>query len=66
MKDGKIVMAGGETDGEVCGNASLCVGKRLGRFKKKPAMFSKNIAGFYVSSGGALGNFLRGREGAIS
>ena len=31
MKDGKIVMAGGETDREGCGNASLCVGKRLGR-----------------------------------
>lgn len=35
MKDGKIVMAGGETDREGCGNASLCVGKRLGRSKKK-------------------------------
>lgn len=53
MKDGKIVMAGGETDREGCRNASLCVGKRLGRSEKKPAMFSKNIAGFYVSSGGA-------------
>lgn len=53
MKDGKIVVVGGQTDkeGSVC--ASLCVGKRLGRSEKKPAMFSKNIAGFYVSSGGA-------------
>lgn len=53
MKDGEIMVKAGGTDkeGSVC--ASLCVGKRLGRLKKKPAMFSKNIAGFYVSSGGA-------------
>ena len=53
VKDGEIMVKAGGTDKEGSGNASLCVGKRLGRFKKKPAMFSKNIAGFYVSSGGA-------------
>lgn len=53
MKDGEIMVKAGGTDkeGSVC--ASLCAGKRLGRSEKKPATFSKNIAGFYVSSGGA-------------
>lgn len=53
MKEWYDVFKSRMMDIDVRRNASLCVGKKLGRFKKMPAMFSKNIAGFYVSSGGA-------------